>query len=64
MVAMKHHLACRSHKLDDCVPPPGKKLTGMDNKPGKLLRRGPMPPQWGLDLETTLAAPVEAELFS
>ena len=20
MVAMKHHLACRSHKLDGCVP--------------------------------------------
>jgi hypothetical protein len=60
MVAMKHHLACRSLKLDGCVTI--SRETHEDGQQAKLLQKGMK--YSGLDLEKEISPPVEAELFS
>src|SRR5438309_6609692 len=58
MVAMKHHLACRSLKLDGSVTISGE-TQRMDNKPN-FSREVRL--QWAGSRET-ISTPVETELF-
>jgi hypothetical protein len=60
MVAMKHHLACRSLKLDGCATI--SRETHEDGQQTKLLQGNETTVGWISRKKSRL--PVEAELFS